>query len=96
MEPNPYEAPKADEPPKPARLVKRGLGVAAIVGLTPVAVGIAGFVSCQAAIGYWRIAAPLPVFASIAIAFGPPIAVLYYMVKWAIATHQRNVPPTKR
>ena len=38
---NPYEPPQTPKPLQPGQIAKRGLGVAAILMLTPVAVGIA-------------------------------------------------------
>jgi hypothetical protein len=47
-DPNPYESPKREQPFKPAQIVKRGLGLGAILLLTPVAVAVAALISCGA------------------------------------------------
>jgi hypothetical protein len=47
--PNPYQPPKMPEPLRRSQVVKRGLGVAAILLLTPPAMAIATAGSCAAA-----------------------------------------------
>jgi hypothetical protein len=49
-EPNPYEPPREPEPLTTEKVVKRGIGVVAIVLLTPVAAFATFFVSCLVAI----------------------------------------------
>ena len=97
MEPNPYESPQAREPLKPAQIAKRGIGVLAIALLTPVAVGIVGFISCNA--GWFGIAssssdtqkqAALTVAVGLAVSWIPPLAVLVAMVWWAMAANRRH------
>jgi hypothetical protein len=45
-DPNPYEPPRALVPLTKGQVVKRGLGLVALLLLTPLAVGIAALVSC--------------------------------------------------
>ena len=47
-EPNPYESPRESEPLTKTQVVKRGIGLGALLILTPIAVGIAALVSCGA------------------------------------------------
>jgi hypothetical protein len=47
-QPNPYESPQTEQPLKPRQIVKRGMGLATILWLTPLAVGIAFAGSCAA------------------------------------------------
>src|SRR5688500_20270672 len=48
MEQNPYQSPQADKPLKRAQIVKRGVGLGAILLLTPPAFFLAVFTSCAA------------------------------------------------
>ncbi|HEY2413251.1 MAG TPA: hypothetical protein VGI40_13460 [Pirellulaceae bacterium] len=45
---NPYESPREPEPLTTGQIVKRGIGLGALLILTPLAVGIAALVSCGA------------------------------------------------
>ena len=47
MDPNPYESPKVEQPLNRAQRLKRGLGLAAILLLTPPAMVIAVFTCCS-------------------------------------------------
>jgi len=93
-EANPYESPKSEQPLKPGQIVKRGLGVATILLLTPVAVAIATRASCAATM---LVVDALP-GRQYALAFVvgwlvflvPPILVLAGMVWWARRTYLRN------
>jgi hypothetical protein len=73
---NPYEPPKSDEPLKRAQVLKRGIGVATILLLTPVATVVACWGSCAAG-------RAMGVAPSSLIAFGPPLAVLMGLMIWA-------------
>jgi len=99
VEPNPYESPKADEPLKSAQVVKRGLGVVAILLLTPVAVAVAFGGSCAATNGFlssrffnrlFGQELGLVILVGLSIFLIPPIVVLIGMLRWAIATKRRN------
>ena len=99
MEPNPYDPPKADQPPRSANILKRGIGLTTILLLTPLAIGIAGLCSCGAGIAF---AAQTPfsddvkLIGGCAIAFLTPIAVLIGMIWWASATYRASVLPTQK
>lgn len=102
MEPNPYESPKGPT----ANVVKRGLGVVAIICLTPVAVAIAFGGSCTAVSTY--VNATLPgmegdissaeffawVVSAWAVFLLPPVATLAVMVWWAVRVHRRSLSKT--
>jgi hypothetical protein len=97
-DPNPYDPPQTPTPLAPAQTVKRGLGVAAILLLTPLALMIAGGVSCATAMA--MVDAVEATFGGgvglalfLIVSFVPPIVVLVLMICWAIrAARQRQVP----
>ena len=86
-DPNPYQPPQTPEPLTTAKIVKRGLGVVAILLLTPVAVAIAGGVSCAAGMAYlgsMEKETDATVSTAVAISFIPPALVLIGMLCWAV------------
>ena len=80
MEPNPYEAPKMEQSLRPAQLVKRSIGLAVILLLTPPAFFFAVYTSCAVTI------ADVPILPPLFILF-PPAALLGML--WA-AAHLRE------
>ena len=101
-EPNPYESPHTGQPLAPVQVVKRGIGAATILLLTPVAVLITGGISCGASILYTdSVSAPAspPILrlndVGLAIFLVPPAAVLIGMIVWAIRAYRRSSPVTK-
>ena len=96
MEQNPYESPQADQPVTTGNVVKRGLGVGAILLLTPVAVAIAFGGSCAATYAVldrpWINKQNLETITSIgfAVFLVPPATVLIAMIGWAILTYRKN------
>jgi hypothetical protein len=84
-EPNPYKPPQSPEPLKPIQVAKRGLGLLAIILLTPVAVLITGGISCAAGAAYFDAHqnAPWPVERALTIFLVPPLLVLVGMICWA-------------
>ena len=68
MDPNPYESPRVEQPLKRSQMVKRGVGLAAILLLTPPAMIVAVLTCCTA--GRW-----FPAIGAL-IAFGGPFALL--------------------
>jgi hypothetical protein len=94
---NPYEPPRVPEPQRTAHVVKQGVGLATIVVLTPVAVGVAGFVSCNAAMAYANPPfSDMNFLGAFTLAFLPPLVVLVGMIWWAVASYRRSVLPNKR
>lgn len=94
MEQNPYESPRVPTPQTPHTVVRRAIGVAAILMLTPLAVLIAFGGSCLATRAFANSPTPgLDLGSVIAIAFSifliPPAAVLIGMIWWAVRTHSR-------
>jgi len=100
MEPNPYEPPRQPEPLTTEQQVKRGLGVGAILLLTPVAVGIAFGGSCLTTMAV----AESPVLnnadmntaitVAILVFLTPPALVLVAMVWWAVHAARRDRKPS--
>lgn len=96
MDQNPYESPREAKPLTTGKIVKRALGVSAILLLTPLAVAIAFGLSCVAT----DAVASLPVVndgglervivVALAVFLIPPAVVLVGMIAWAIRTHLRN------
>ncbi len=85
-DPNPYEPPETPHSLTRKQVAKRGLGVTAILLLTPVAVVVAGGVSCAAAaVMVDRIANNIEtVFWIMLFVFiPPPVIVLCGMFVWA-------------
>jgi hypothetical protein len=74
---NPYEPPQTPEPLKRAQIVKRGLGVALILLLTPPAMAVTVFASCTLG----RMA---PGQSRLLFVFVVPIAVLTGLMVWAM------------
>ena len=68
MDPNPYESPQVEQPLKRSQIVKRGVGLAAILLLTPPAMIVAVLTCCTA--GRW-----FPAIGTL-LAFGGPFALL--------------------
>ena len=97
---NPYESPKGlpDETHvelSPASDIKQGFGLVTVLILTPLAVFLAGFVSCITLnrtidpIGIrWGIISAI--FLGSAICFLPPLAALVGMLIWARVTYLRE------
>jgi hypothetical protein len=75
-EPNPYESPRSEEPLTPAQVVKRGIGVATILLLTPVAMVIAVAGACTASMVF-----PGLPWMLIAVCF--PLLLLVGLMVWA-------------
>jgi hypothetical protein len=96
VEDNPYEAPREQEPLTTGKIVKRSLGVGAIVALTPLAVIIAFGGSCAATYAVRQTpsmrGADLGrlIYVQLTTFLVPPIVVLFAMIVWAIRTHLRN------
>jgi hypothetical protein len=96
VEQNPYESPTTPEAMTTGKVVKRGLGVGAILLLTPVAVGIAFGGSCAATNLVLAVLSDNQLGLSTVIGIGlavfliPPAAVLVAMLGWAIRTHRKN------
>lgn len=93
MKPNPYEPPRESKPT--AKSVKRGIGVGAILLLTPFAVLIAFGASCAATIAF--VESPigghnfiLVLLICLAIFSIPPILVLIAMIWWAERVRKRD------
>ena len=99
-EPNPYEPPQMPEPLKPAQVAKRGLGVAAILLLTPVAVGIAMAGSCAAVDPVVNSVPPGEYLRAFVLGWVvfliPPGLTLIGMLRWAMRTHRRSQQSTER
>jgi hypothetical protein len=88
-DPNPYEPPQAPQPLKRVHVVKRGLGVAAILLLTPPAMVVAIMGSCAVA----RMAPGQPIW----LAIGMPLAVLTgLMVGAVLLDRPRKGDPNQR
>ena len=86
-DPNPYEPPQTPEPLTTEKVVKRGLGVVAILLLTPLAVAIAGGISCAAGMAFLGSTGKetdATVGTACAISFIPPALVLIGMLWWAV------------
>ena len=85
-DPNPYQPPQTPEPLTTGKVVKRGLGVVAILLLTPVAVVIAGGISCAAGMAFLGSTGQetdATVNTALAISLIPPALVLIGMLTWA-------------
>lgn len=87
---NPYEPPRD---PQPKGTMKRAFGVGAIILLTPLAVLIAGGLSCAASLVV--LDSPLvgqsldsAIIVGLSVFLGPPVLVLIAMVWWAIKASQ--------
>ena len=83
---NPYQPPQSPEPLKVEQVVKRGVGLAVILMLTPMAVVITGGISCFGA-AYYSVTVPSDTEPSMNIALAiflvPPALVLLGMLSWA-------------
>jgi hypothetical protein len=101
-EPNPYESPREAEPLTAKLVVKRGLGVGAILLLTPIAVIIAFGTSCGAVNAFMNAYVESPNFGralvpiALAIFFLPPAITLVAMLCWASVTYRASVLPAKK
>ena len=93
-EPNPYESPKSEEPLQPAQMVKRGVGLATILALTPVAVVSTFCVSCAVGmtlIDAVRIAGRQPpAWIMVTALVVPPLVALVAMIWWAARAYSRD------
>jgi len=97
-EPNPYQPPQEPEPLTTRKGVKRGVGVVLIVALTPVAVFVAFFISCFAAIwstepmlnGRSRDAQASQTAFNV-IMYVPPVVVGIGMLIWALFSRRRQL-----
>ena len=93
-DPNPYESPKSDQPPKSGRMVRRGIGVGMIALLTPVVLHVAVFLGTVAGLSLLNtvqaagVARPDAVIVFVFLA--PPIFALVAMIVWAVRVHVRN------
>ena len=100
MEPNLYQSPNPlpDDPPDPPMVVasvKQGFALVTVLILTPLAVFLAGFVSC---IGFNRTVDPIGVRWGISgalvlgslICFAPPLGTLAAMLIWAHRVYLRE------
>jgi hypothetical protein len=96
---NPYQSPQNPKPLDPAQIVRRGVGVAAILLLTPLAVIVATFIGRGAAIVAQVAAEPIVgpdnPYLIFPLWFGPPLVVLIAMLWWALRVHRRNQEPEK-
>jgi len=99
MDQNPYESPR--EPQPTIGKVKRGLGVGAILLLTPVAIAIAFFTSCTALSAYMNATfhgvegstkgwVNAWVFSAWVVFLLPPLATLTGMIWWAVRAYHRS------
>ena len=101
MDENPYKSPSEPVAMTTGKVVKRGLGVGAILLLTPVAIAIAFGASCTAVVAYMD-ATFLSVEGSTRgwinawvisawfIFLLPPVATLAGMIWWAVRVHRRG------
>jgi hypothetical protein len=101
MDENPYQSPRDPVAMTTSKVVKRGLGVGAILLLTPVAIAIASGGSCAAVIAY--VGATLPgiegstnrwlinawIVSGWSVFLLPPVATLAGMIWWAVQAHRR-------
>jgi hypothetical protein len=89
-EPNPYDPPQS---PQPRQIVKRGLGVGAILLLTPVAVGIAAAGSCAAVFPVVDATPRGAYFLAFVLGWSvfliPPALTLIAMLWWATRRHRQ-------
>jgi hypothetical protein len=102
MIPNPYESPRESGPLK---IVKRGMGVGAVLLLTPPAVGIAFGISCAAVDSYANATlrdVESKTGAFLAWMIGawlifllPPGVTLAGMIWWAVRAHRRGKRPSE-
>jgi Na+-transporting NADH:ubiquinone oxidoreductase subunit NqrD len=96
METNPYEPPRQPEPLTTEQKMKRGLGVGAILLLTPVAVGVAFGASCLTTIAVVDSPAlnnsgpNAPLVVGLLTFFIPPALVLIAMIWWAVRAARRD------
>src|SRR5437764_1166861 len=81
-EPNPYEPPREPEPLTTGKVVKRSVGVAAVIVLTPPAMIVAIGISCTAST--LRIG-PIE---GLLVSFGGPLLTLVALMVWAAALHR--------
>src|SRR5689334_4018525 len=77
MDANPYESPQVEHPLERSQLFKRGVGLAAILLLTPPAMIIAVFTCCS--VGRWFPGGPQLLL----VYFGIPFAILVGLMAWA-------------
>ncbi len=95
-EPNPYQPPQSPEPLTTTKVVKRGVGLAVILLLTPVAVIITGGISCAAGAAYLRLYDNIPTDSmlntALAIFLIPPAFVLFGMLSWAAVRWPHRQP----
>lgn len=97
MDVNPYQPPREPDPLQKKQAVKRAIGMATVLILTPVAVLIAAGASCTAAV---LIADTLPLFGNstrnaaivvpLVVFIVPPVLVLIAMIGWAIRASLRS------
>ena len=96
MDENPYKPPQEQEPLTTGKVAKRGLGVGAIILLTPVAVAIAFGATCAAAYAVSPLVVAMPAAAQvitsavIVLFVVLPGMVLTAMIRWAMRTHRRG------
>ncbi len=94
---NPYESPKTppDEPPEVIASVKQGFALVTVLILTPLAVFLAGFISC---IAFNRTIDPIGIRWGIGgamlwgslVCFAPPLGALAVMLFWARRVYLRE------
>ncbi len=97
-EPNPYEPPREPEPLTTGKVVKRGLGFAVILALTPLAGFLTFFVTCLVAISTMPIFPEPPPESAIwwngvfyAVTLVPTGIAILVMLIWAIRARQRQM-----
>jgi hypothetical protein len=90
-QPNPYEPPREPEPLATGKVVKRGVGVVAILLLTPVATFAALFATCTPMFALTYPAGPgWPDEVTLTVLFGPAGVVLAAMLIWAVRTAMKR------
>ena len=101
MEQNPYESPREPGTLTAGQIVKRGLGVGAILALTPVAVGIAFCASCAAFNAYFDATFPgleetspgdmrAWIISAWSVFLLPPAVTVVGMISWALRAYRRR------
>ena len=91
--PQPYESPREEKPLTTISVVKRSIGAGVILLLTPVAVLVAGGLSCAAAVDYVDSSLSGENWGDVmlvawSIFLLPPVAVLIGMIWWAVRSRK--------
>lgn len=99
MSDNEQKPPFPYNPLPPEQIVKRGVGVALILLLTPLAVAIATLAGCGVAMAGQILAEPYVgkdnPYVIFPLWFGPPLVVLLAMLRWTAIVHRRTHPAGK-